>query len=253
MSEQPDNAGIRNTAIAEGLFEHFNYTPISFIDDVINTINELIYQAADALSEFVKDESSELSIPFEDVEQGLHQFETLLEAAVDHNFDLFEVYSLRNLFTVPADIPVVLSHHQGINLDVTKSDEVQLDRELEKIRKNLLAAKAMSIKLRREIAKTDIRIRKCENYKNEFYYLSSLGKEHNVLPLPEALRVLQNHLQTIKNIYSPLETKYPLSSLPTLPPSSSFDSRMEYLSFIAQKQTENIWGKGGGRVRNARI
>ena len=69
MSEQPNNAETRSNAIAEGLFEHFNYTPISFIDDVINTINELIYQAADALSEFVKDESSELSIPFEDVEQ----------------------------------------------------------------------------------------------------------------------------------------------------------------------------------------
>ena len=28
---------------------------------------------------------------------------------------------------------------KGINLNVTKSDEVQLDRELENIRKNLLA------------------------------------------------------------------------------------------------------------------
>ena len=31
----------------------------------------------------------------------MHQLETLLEATVDRNFDKFEIYTLRNLLTVP--------------------------------------------------------------------------------------------------------------------------------------------------------
>jgi hypothetical protein len=68
MSEE-SKTEVRNITTAEGLFEHFRYTPISFIDDVVNTINELIYQAANALGDFIKDESDELSIPYEDFEQ----------------------------------------------------------------------------------------------------------------------------------------------------------------------------------------
>jgi kinetochore protein Mis12/MTW1 len=36
-----------------------------------------------------------------ELENGVHQLETLLEATVDRNFDKFEIYALRNLFKVP--------------------------------------------------------------------------------------------------------------------------------------------------------
>lgn len=34
----------------------------------------------------------------------MHQLETLLEANVDKAFDKFEIYVLRNIFTVPEDL-----------------------------------------------------------------------------------------------------------------------------------------------------
>jgi kinetochore protein Mis12/MTW1 len=49
-----------------------------------------------------------------EIENGLHQLETLLEANVDKAFDKFEIYVLRNILTVPADLLswVRLKHYE---------------------------------------------------------------------------------------------------------------------------------------------
>lgn len=96
---------------------------------MINSINNLIYQAISSL------ESGLLSTPPErlgfshtsngsastipdtdddgnvvypeaklEIENGLHQMETLLESTVDKAFDKFEIYVLRNILTVPEDL-----------------------------------------------------------------------------------------------------------------------------------------------------
>ena len=49
-----------------------------------------------------------------EIENGLHQLETLLEATVDKAFDKFEIYVLRNILTVPEDLVgwIRLSHYE---------------------------------------------------------------------------------------------------------------------------------------------
>lgn len=49
-----------------------------------------------------------------EIENGLHQLETLLEANVDKAFDKFEIYVLRNILTVPEDLLfwVRLKHYE---------------------------------------------------------------------------------------------------------------------------------------------
>ena len=49
-----------------------------------------------------------------EIEEGLHQLETLLESTVDKNFDKFEIYVLRNILSVPEDLAswVRLSHYE---------------------------------------------------------------------------------------------------------------------------------------------
>lgn len=49
-----------------------------------------------------------------EIENGLHQLETLLEANVDKAFDKFEIYVLRNILTVPDDLLawVRLKHYE---------------------------------------------------------------------------------------------------------------------------------------------
>ena len=56
-----------------------------------------------------------------EIESGTHQLETLLNAAIDKNFDVFELYVMQNILTVhPKDQPYVrLSHYR--NLENMKS------------------------------------------------------------------------------------------------------------------------------------
>ena len=50
----------------------------------------------------------------QELEEGLHKLETLLYSAVDKNFDKFEIYVLRNILSVPADLVnwVRLGHYE---------------------------------------------------------------------------------------------------------------------------------------------
>ncbi|KAK2861458.1 hypothetical protein FQN49_004175 [Arthroderma sp. PD_2] len=92
-----------NDASTSLLTEHFSYTPLSLIDDVINSVNNLIYQAISSLEDGLQSTPPERlgfrhgpgTIPDTDddgniqypearleIENGLHQLETLLEATV---------------------------------------------------------------------------------------------------------------------------------------------------------------------------
>lgn len=50
----------------------------------------------------------------QEIEEGLHKLETLLESTVDKNFDKFEIYVLRNILSVPEDVAgyIRLSHYE---------------------------------------------------------------------------------------------------------------------------------------------
>ena len=49
-----------------------------------------------------------------EIEDGVHQLETLLEASVDKKFDIFELYVLRHILNVPEGLErwIVLSHYE---------------------------------------------------------------------------------------------------------------------------------------------
>jgi kinetochore protein Mis12/MTW1 len=103
------------------------------IDDIINSVNNLVLQVLTSLEagllatppeelgfEAVKSagENGVDEVDFPDgkqeLEEGLHKLETLLYSAVDKNFDKFEIYVLRNILSVPAELVnwVRLSHYE---------------------------------------------------------------------------------------------------------------------------------------------
>lgn len=109
----------------------------SLIDDIINSINNLIYQAISSLehgllntpperlgfahannSSTIPDTDADGNVQYPEakleIENGLNQLETLLEATVDKAFDKFEIYVLRNILTVPEDLVgwIRLGHYE---------------------------------------------------------------------------------------------------------------------------------------------
>ncbi|KAJ9206475.1 hypothetical protein DTO164E3_716 [Paecilomyces variotii] len=162
------------------LTEHFSYTPLSLIDDIINSINNLIYQAISSL------ESGLLSTPPErlgfshtnvgstipdtdadgnveypeaklEIENGLHQLETLLEATVDKAFDKFEIYVLRNILTVPENLAgwIRLRHYENLSFDNLSSPNAPTPESINVQRKKLHETRKLQRALKQESARNE--------------------------------------------------------------------------------------------------
>ncbi|KAI4275710.1 MAG: hypothetical protein LQ337_003022 [Flavoplaca oasis] len=149
------------------LTEHFRYTPLSLIDDIINTVNTIIYRAVEAIENGLfsippqqlgyspeKDASGKNTSMIDinhpeakdEIENGVHQLETLLEATVDKTFDKFEIYTLRNILTVPDELApwMRLGHYEGLTLPLpanspTPESILTLRRKVQETRKLNLA------------------------------------------------------------------------------------------------------------------
>ncbi|KAK5442014.1 hypothetical protein LTS15_011061 [Exophiala xenobiotica] len=163
--------GASSQAATSLLTEHLQYTPLSLIDDIINSVNNFVYQGVGSLEtgllsttpeklgfKAVKDTSTgvdgagEVEFPEakQEIEEGLHKLETLLNSTVDKNFDKFEIYVLRNILSVPADLVnwVRLSHYNDISYpppeNATTVEDVQL------LRRKLAASRTLSKHLQEE-------------------------------------------------------------------------------------------------------
>jgi kinetochore protein Mis12/MTW1 len=97
----------------------------SLIDDIINSINHLGYKVIEAVEQGLlgaplsdlgfpshyasePDQSGENHTVEEkarlEIENGVHQFETLIEATIDKNFDKLEVVALRSILAIPEEL-----------------------------------------------------------------------------------------------------------------------------------------------------
>ncbi|CAG8434701.1 7787_t:CDS:2 [Diversispora eburnea] len=218
----------------ELVIEHFEFAPISIIDEVIDSVNELLYQALIGLENFIyKYLNSD-----EEIEQGMHQVETLLENLIDHNFDLFELYTLRNIFAVPDNLEIILPHHEGLDFTLDQSKEDQIDEELELMRKKVLAAKAMNHKLKMEQSKTETRIKKMEQMKEKLEFILTTPKLHNVNPMVDTLRLVIDQLLGIKKITNNLHSEVNEEKLNQY--SNIHDERETFISTMVLRQTEQV-------------
>ncbi|KAL2871813.1 MIND complex subunit MTW1 [Aspergillus lucknowensis] len=163
------------------LTEHMSYTPLSLIDDIINSINNLIYQAISSLEggllstpperlgfshsnngSTIPDTDEDGNVVYPEaqleIENGLHQLETLLEATVDKAFDKFEIFVLRNIFRVPDDLMgwIRLKHYENISLK--PSPDAPTPETILALRQKLQETKKLNRALKQESARNEVLI-----------------------------------------------------------------------------------------------
>jgi kinetochore protein Mis12/MTW1 len=73
----------------------------------------------------------------QEIELGLVSFQTLLESHMDIALDFFEVWCMRNIFTIPAELPVVVPHQAGLVLDQPAGKEQELLAEIDDLRRRI--------------------------------------------------------------------------------------------------------------------
>lgn len=124
--------------------EIVRFSPQLLLDDIINFANEAITNAVDGLEEFLfrwaTDRGQRIDQDWDstqEIEQGLVAFQTLLEYHTDIAFDFFETWSLRNIFAIPADLPIVVPHQEGLDLTYPPEREIELMSEIDELRKKI--------------------------------------------------------------------------------------------------------------------
>ncbi|KAF5384692.1 hypothetical protein D9757_006241 [Collybiopsis confluens] len=123
--------------------EALGFSPQLLLDDIINIVNDTIAQGVNGMEDFLRqwaDRRSEENRDWdstEELEQGLAAFETLLEHHTDVALDFFEAWALKNIFSIPPDLPVVLPHQHGLDLTAKPERENELVDEISELRVQL--------------------------------------------------------------------------------------------------------------------
>ncbi|KAI5813980.1 centromere protein Mis12 [Pyronema omphalodes] len=118
------------------LTEHFGWTPLMLIDDIINTVNAIANATVSSVETFLFSQRPELlgfKTPLgrtrevdengqsvfteqeeDELRQGIHKLETLMDNAVDTTFDKFEIFLMRNVLVVREELVgwCRLEHHK---------------------------------------------------------------------------------------------------------------------------------------------
>ena len=210
------NTEYRTTAL---LTEHFGFPPLALVDDVINLVNQIMYKCIQAMETYLNERrqkehpshkdkdifkgqqadgneinGKEKGITEEEIQVGTAKLETLLENQVDKNFDKFELYALRNIFTIPAELVeggwVRLMHHEAIDFNRFQQEELnRLDQEIEKLVKHI----GFELQLRRiiklQLAKGHKILLTLNRYKQSLAFLGSNTSQDKLSP--EALASLK--------------------------------------------------------------
>ncbi|KAK7063816.1 Mis12-domain-containing protein [Favolaschia claudopus] len=181
------------------LTEALGFSPQLLLDDIINVANHAVQDGVNGTEDFLQQRAAQHNDTEnnQEIEQGLVAFQTLLEFHTDVAFDFFEAWSLRNIFAVPADLPLVLPHHEHLDLTHTPEMEQELMDEVEQLRNALENQRRLKRHLIRTNHKKSTELRKTRQlYENLAVYESTAAAKS----LPAALLELQKSVATLPEL-----------------------------------------------------
>ncbi|KAM5541895.1 hypothetical protein V8D89_004624 [Ganoderma adspersum] len=224
---QPGPPGPPPTVPSVLLPELLGFIPQFLLDDIINIANDEARQSVDAMEQFLqrwadaradkpptssssnkeKEKDADWD-PTQEIEQGLVAFQTLLESHVDVAFDFFEAWSMRNIFAVPADLPIVAPHQAGLDLAGAADQpekESELLAEIDELRRKVHAQRKLKRLFARAAHKSSLDLSHARTRLDRLAFLRA--------PQMHALHALPDELQAM------------YASVSALPPADALDTR----------------------------
>ncbi|KAI0088922.1 Mis12 protein-domain-containing protein [Irpex rosettiformis] len=205
--------------------ELLGFVPQFLLDDIVDTANDAVKQAVDAMEQFLErwaDARREKNVDWDstqEIEQGLVAFQTLLNTHVDIAFDFFETWSLRNIFAVPSDLPIVAPHQEGLTMDKTVEEEVGLEAEIRELRKRIHAQRKLE-----RLLTTSVR-------------LSHIQRTHASRRLAQLSFLRSPQMQSLLTLPDSFLAMY--DAVTSLPPSTGEDA--EELSVPLPEPGKRMW------------
>eukprot|EP01134_Creolimax_fragrantissima_P001529 CFRG1529T1 len=159
--------------------QYFGFTPVSFTDSVTNAINDAVFEAIDELLEVLL----KRGFPKDRAVNDLKNVLSKLQGSIDRNFDLFELYSLCNIFKIPQGVWIP-SDKAGPST-YGKSEEQAVDDELANLQAAIKAEKLRQAAIDVESTKLKNAARKLIELRDRIESLTKLCVANDVQNIGE--------------------------------------------------------------------
>ncbi|GAA5836723.1 hypothetical protein JCM11251_002708 [Rhodosporidiobolus azoricus] len=257
----PSPAALSPTALrslkSNVLTEHFRFAPESFAKGGMDLANRSMYAATakveQSLQKLVEDGVE--GFEEEEVQRGIYRLETLLEDAIDTQFDLFEIFVLRNTFSFANDLLpyITLPHQASLDPSLRALDEPTIEEyELE------LRLYEEELQKSRELAAAEVYVKAKEAKVREQAELVGYLKQPGKLPNPSEpdsrIPILSAQLHSLLTHLSTLaSTASPSAAHPALPVGDEDEgtpawaaSRAAFVNWAAGKKAQPGVGETAG-------
>ncbi|KWU41343.1 hypothetical protein RHOSPDRAFT_37152 [Rhodotorula sp. JG-1b] len=221
------------------LTEHFRFAPETFAKGGMDLANRTMYTATAKVEQSLQQlvEKRVQGFDEEQVQRSIYRLETLLEDAIDTQFDLFEIFVLRNTFTFSDDLlPYIsLPHHDNLEPSLKGTDAAVLSEYEEELR--LYEAE---LQKERELACAELFVKakaaKAQEQAELVGYLKEPGKLTASSNPTERARILASQLSLLQTRLAELaSTPVPHDKTLTLPAVAPWaTSRSAFINWAAE-------------------
>ncbi|OAD71582.1 hypothetical protein PHYBLDRAFT_170243 [Phycomyces blakesleeanus NRRL 1555(-)] len=203
---------------SEFLAEHMGFLPERVMDEIYDTTNKVVYEAMKGMRLYFE------SLPGIDIAalsekncnfffkkrfsycQNWKVYDKRVETEIDCAHTELQKYVVGNVLRLPTSLHITLDHYKDLDLDSTEEDEVDLNKQLEKARKDLLTQKAFKNRLIIEEKQVDDQMTALEKHKRAYGFLSKMPQEGDVWPINDAMRMVTENVRALNQaIYRVLE------------------------------------------------
>ncbi|KAL2313022.1 Centromere protein mis12 [Schizosaccharomyces pombe] len=204
------------------LVELLEFTPLSFIDDVINITNQLLYKGVNGVDKAFSQTRFAKKAP-QEIEEGLHKFEVLFESVVDRYYDGFEVYTLRNIFSYPPELKGYMrTFGKDVDYSITTEQDAAMDQAIQEAAEKLVVKMQLRRDLRMRLSRKREKKTEIEKHLERISFLNKVPENWQVT-LPETTDFLLDQLGNLQHA-----VKRVVEASPTVH-SREVDERITYL------------------------
>ncbi|EJT49441.1 hypothetical protein A1Q1_01463 [Trichosporon asahii var. asahii CBS 2479] len=192
------------------IHELLNFAPFNVLHDIAEHARSLIYPTVTSVEQWAQMMSSGRPEFEREAEAGSYALETLLEQQVDKAFDKFTAYALRNIFSVPDGVELVMPWHKGIDFTraqhvVDNGGEEVLQGRLDDLRAKIEQARYTRHRLIMAEAVLDKKLRMAEMRRKEVGFVNDLIVEAGLHPLNEHTRSIASSLSSLHSQLASLD------------------------------------------------
>ncbi|KAF8867682.1 hypothetical protein BD779DRAFT_1666145 [Infundibulicybe gibba] len=177
----------------------------------------------------------------QEIKRGLGMLETRLKHHADVELESFEAWSLRHLFFVPADLPIVLPQHE--NLDLTQMPEIEeIMDDIEPLREELDTQRQLKRLLTPAYATSERRRHHAEQRRKHLSFLEGPALEI-LRTLPDKLLPMYQSLLSLPKL-EPVTVMAPEQLRMSEPGKRQWETKQGYLDWAVSRLLAKAGGDG---------